>query len=77
MNITNMSIMAHNEAVCRRAEATINEMLDLVKEHGGKIWIQSQNNKEHFYEITDHISLNFYMFTPEDSIIIDTPSLRE
>lgn len=77
MNITTMSVMAHNEAICRKAEAAINDMLDLVKEHGGKIWIQSKNNKEYYYEITEHVSLNFYMLTPEGSVVIDVPSLRD
>lgn len=76
MSITNMSIMAHNEAICRRAEASINGMIDLVKEHGGKIWIQSTSNKEHYYELTEHISLNFYIIMPDGSVRIDIPSTR-
>lgn len=71
MNITNMSIMAHNEAVFKKAEAVINEMLEIVKEHGGKIWIQSQNNKEHYYEITEPISLNYYTFMSDDHVRIN------
>lgn len=59
----NISTMAHNDAICRRAEAAINSIIDMVKENGGKAWIQSKSNKEHYYELTDHISLNFYVMS--------------
>lgn len=62
-----LSIMAHNDSICRQAENAINRMIDAVKENGGQIWIQSKSNKEHYYELTEHISLNFFMMTSDDS----------
>ena len=62
----NISTMAHNDAICRQAEVAINSLFDMVKENGGKVWIQSKSNKEHYYELTDHVSLNFYVMSSED-----------
>lgn len=61
MSYFNISAAAHNNAICKNAEDAINAMLDLVKENGGKIWIQSKDNEEHYYEITGHISLNYFV----------------
>lgn len=52
-----ISKMAHNEAVCRQAENAINALIDMVKAEGGMCWIQSRENKEHYYKLTDHISI--------------------
>lgn len=51
--------MAHNDAVCRRAEDAINALVAIVKEDGGMVWLQSQKNKEHCYMLTDPISICF------------------
>ena len=61
-----ISTMAHNDAICRRAEDAINSLFDMVKENGGKVWIQSKSNKEHYYELTDHVSLNFYVLSSDE-----------
>ena len=50
MSYFNISVMAHNDAICRRAESAINSLIDMVRENGGKIWIQSKDNKEDYYE---------------------------
>ena len=68
MNIQCISTMAHNDLICRKTEAAINDMIDAVKENGGKIWIQSRSNKEHYYELNEHVSLCFYMAPSDDSM---------
>jgi hypothetical protein len=58
-----ISAMAHDDAICRDVEKALNRLIDTVKESGGKCWLQSKENKEHYYELTDHVSLCFYVFT--------------
>lgn len=60
MHLINVTGMAHDEQLCRKAERAINSLFDVVKEAGGKVWIQSRENKEHYYEITENISVCFY-----------------
>ena len=71
MSMFNISVSAHNNAICKNAEDAINSMIDLVKEHGGKVWIQSKDNKEHYYEFTGHISLNYYVPIPDYAVRVD------
>lgn len=56
------SSMAHDDMICRDVEKALNSLIASVKKSGGKCWIQSKENKEHYYELTDHVSLCF--FTP-------------
>lgn len=77
MSYFNISVAAHNNAICKKAEDAINSMIDLVKEHGGKVWIQSKDNKEHYYEFTGHISLNYYVPIPDYAVKIDFVPIRD
>lgn len=56
-----ISSTVHNDAICRSIEKDLNRLIDSVKESGGKIWLQSKENKEHYYELTDNVSLCFYV----------------
>lgn len=58
MNI--ISCMAHDEAICKRIENQLNSLIDSVKAVGGSVWIQSKENKEHFYKLTDNVSVCFF-----------------
>jgi hypothetical protein len=60
MNV--ISCMAHDEAICKRIESQLNSLIDSVKSAGGSVWLQSKENKEHFYKLTDYVSVCF--FTP-------------
>lgn len=55
-----ISKIAHNEAVCRQAENAINALIDMVEREGGCCWIQSKENPEHCYKLTDHISICYF-----------------
>ncbi len=57
-----ISSFAHDDAICRRIENSLNSLIDAVKQSGGMVWIQSKENKEHFYKLTDYVSVGF--FTP-------------
>lgn len=76
MSYFNISVMAHNDAICRRAEDAINSMIDMIRENGGQIWIQSKNNKEHYYTLTDHISLNYYVPIPDDAVQVEISDIH-
>ena len=53
--------MAHDEAVCKSIEESLNSLIDSVKRSGGKVWLQSTENKEHYYLLTDNVSVNFFV----------------
>lgn len=55
-----ISCMAHDEAICKRIESQLNSLIDSVKSAGGSVWIQSKENKEHFYKLTDNVSVCFF-----------------
>ena len=61
MNI--ISGMAHNEQICKDIERRLNSLIREVNEAGGMIWLQARSNKEHYYELTEEVSIGFAIYT--------------
>ena len=50
-----------SEVDIRRAEETINSLIDKIHHAGGKIWIQSVDNRDHYYALDSHVGINFFL----------------
>lgn len=61
MNI--ISGMAHNEQICKDIERRLNSLIREINEAGGMIWLQAKSNKEHYYELTEEVSIGFVLYT--------------
>jgi len=55
-----ISAMAHNEAIYSNLEKQLNTLINEINSNGGKIWIQSKENKEHYYVLDGEVSINSY-----------------
>jgi len=58
MNI--LSAMAHNEQIYKGVEDGLNSLISAVTSEGGKIWIQSKSNKEHYFMLDDEFQICSY-----------------
>ena len=52
---------AHNGRIAKDIEDKLNSFVEAVNRAGGKCWLQSMSNKEHYYMLTEPVSLNYYM----------------
>lgn len=50
----------HNAHITGDIERRLNKLVKEIKDAGGKCWLQSTTNKEHYYELTDPVEINFY-----------------
>lgn len=56
-----ISASVHNHLIAKDVEIALNRLIDAVNESGGTIWLQSKENKEHYYKLTGNVSLGFYI----------------
>lgn len=52
---------AHNNRIAEDIQKKLNAFVEAVNEAGGKCWLQSMTNKEHYYMLTEPVSFNYYM----------------
>ena len=50
----------HNAHITGDIERRLNKLVKEINEAGGKCWLQSTTNKEHYYELTEPVEINFY-----------------
>jgi hypothetical protein len=50
----------HNQRIHTEIENKLNSLIDEIIASGGKVWIQAKSNKEHYYMLTEEISLYSY-----------------
>lgn len=61
--MNNISGMAHDGQICKDIERRLNSLIREINETGGMIWLQAKSNKEHYYELTEEVSIGFMIYT--------------
>ena len=51
---------SHNGRIAKDIEDKLNSFVEAINRAGGKCWLQSKSNKEHYYELTEPVSFNYY-----------------
>lgn len=59
---------AHNNRLAEDIQRKLNAFVEAVNEAGGKCWLQSMTNKEHYYILTEPVSFNYYMPTSSSKV---------
>ena len=59
--MNSISAIAHNDQICKEIEKRLNALIRDINNADGKIWLQAKSNKEHFYMLTEEVSIGFLM----------------
>lgn len=61
MNDIGLYIAAgHNGRLANDIQNKLNAFIEAINKAGGKCWLQSKSNKEHYYELTEPVYFNYY-----------------
>ncbi len=52
----------HNQMIHTEIENKLNSLIRAIIDSGGKVWLQAKSNKEHYYVLTEEVSLCSYQF---------------
>lgn len=63
--MNSISALAHNDQICKDIEKRLNELIRIINKNDGMIWLQTKSNKEHFYMLTEEVSIGFMVYTTE------------
>lgn len=64
--MNSISAMMHNDRLCKDIEKRLNALIREINKAGGMIWLQSNTNKEEYYELKEEVSVCTMTFTTQN-----------